>query len=271
MENLYFSADLGVFSASNENYRLHCHNEYEIYMFLEGDSKYVVEEKNYNLAPNDVIIIRKHQMHRIFHNSNKTYRRFTLTISPEFFLKNACTEYEAAFLEENFNTGNKISADVVRSSGLYDALMRFKKYSLNYTILNSPIVHSSVIEIIYLINKISSFENPNKTESPLKNIINYINNHFTDEITLDWLCEQFFISKYHLCRLFKKNTGLTVQMYIKQKRLILVDELRKEGKSLTEAASRAGFNDYSSFYRTYIKKHGSNPSNMSQNRTFNLS
>ena len=35
----------------------------------------------------DMIIIRKHEMHRVFHNSSTMYRRFVLNVSPEFFIK----------------------------------------------------------------------------------------------------------------------------------------------------------------------------------------
>ena len=56
-------------------FKLHVHNDYEIFMFLEGDAKYVVEENTHALKPDDIIVIRKHQMHRIYHNSDKKYRR----------------------------------------------------------------------------------------------------------------------------------------------------------------------------------------------------
>lgn len=248
-----FSADLGFFSASNSNYHLHCHSEYEIFMFIEGDSKYVVEDKNYSLEPHDVIIIRKHEMHRIYHNTNKDYNRLSIMVSPDFFKMNGCKEYERAFLEERFHSGNKISAETVRKSGLYDAFIRLKNYSDNYTKSDAPVVRSTLIEILHLINKISIFENSDETNSTIKKIINYINNHFTNDITLDFLCKHFFISKYYLCRIFKQNTGLTIQAYIRQKRLLMVSELQKEGKNLTEAAILAGFNNYSAYYRAHLK------------------
>ena len=56
------------------------------------------------------------------------------------------------------------------------------------------------------------------------------------------------------------HAPLTVQSYIRQKRLILVSELQKEGKTLTEAAHLAGFSSYSTFYRTYIQKNAHCPS-----------
>ncbi|MBS7298066.1 MAG: helix-turn-helix domain-containing protein [Eubacteriales bacterium] len=244
---------------TNNHFHLHSHLEHEILIFLEGDSKYVVEEKSYDLEADDIIIIRKHEMHRIYHNSSKDYERIIIMVSPEFFVKHDCGEYEQVFLEKNKRRGNRISAELVHSSGLYDAVLRLKKYSNDFSDMHNSITDSIMIEIMYLINKISMFEKSDTTNKTLKNIINYINNHFTEEITLDILCENFFLSKYHLCHIFKEATGITVQEYVRQKRLTYADSLITEGKSLTEAALTAGFGDYSSFYRAYMKKYKTNP------------
>ena len=95
MPDFLYSFNEDVMSnPSNEHFRLHSHSEYEIYMFLSGDSKYVVEGKNYELSHGDIIIIRKHEMHRVFHNSNKEYHRLVIMISPDFFKKYHCEEYK---------------------------------------------------------------------------------------------------------------------------------------------------------------------------------
>lgn len=240
-------------------FQLHSHDEYEIYMFLEGDAKYIVEEKNYTLSHGDVILIRRHEMHRAFYVSNIYYKSFVLWINPQFFSQSEIAEYEEAFLENKFAQGNKISSETVCESGLYDAIMRLRKYMQNGEKLDSVIIRSIVIEIIYLINKISSFEGSEEVNKPIKKIINYINSHYTSKITLDMLCKQFFISKYHMCRVFKDATGLTISEFIRQKRLTHVDSLLREGKSLTEASIEAGFGDYSSFYRAYVKKNNKEP------------
>ena len=251
---------------SEEQFYLHSHNDYEIFMFLDGDSKDVVEEKNYSLSKGDIIIIRKHEMHRIFHNSPANYNRIIIMISPEFFSKFNCPEYENAFLGNISKTGNKINSVVAHSSGLYDAIMRLKTYTDDFKKPHSAITDSIMVEILYLINQISSYEKADTSNKTIKNVINYLNSHFTEDVTLDTLCEEFFVSKYHLCHLFKKATGLTVHQYIKQKRLTLVDELKLEGKTLTDAALTAGFCDYSSFYRAYVKLHKKNPAKNSLNK-----
>ena len=98
-----------------------------------------MEERNYPLSPGDMIIVRKHEMHRVFHNSEKLYRNFVIIVDPEFFKAKGCKDYETAFLNTTYKQGNKINADDVRSSGLYDAIMRLKKYSDNFAEPYTPI------------------------------------------------------------------------------------------------------------------------------------
>ncbi len=246
---------------SNVNFKLHNHDEYEILLFLEGDGKYVVEDKTYTLEPYDIIIIRKNELHRIYHNSETPYRRIILWVAPSFFSNNNCTDYEKQFLKAPINTGHKIPASTVRSSGLLDAFMRYNKYSENFTLdADMPILKSTIVEILYLINKITLFSDADITKNPVKSIILYINNHYTEDISLDFLENKFFISKHYLCRAFRKATGLTIHEYIRRKRLTKVRELCESGLNISTASNQAGFSDYSSFYRAYQKEYGTSPS-----------
>lgn len=255
---LYFSVSEHAWeNSSTQLTRLHSHHEYEVYVFLEGDCYYVVDGRKYELTPGDMIIIRRHEMHRVFHKSEGRYRSLVLFVSPEFFSENACKEYEKAFLE--YGKDNKIDSSTVFSSGLQDALDRLKKYSKGFTETNTPVVKSSLIEVLHIINSVTSFEKPTKTNLSIRKIIKYINENYTRDISLDDLADEFFISKYHLCRVFKQITGLTVQEYIRRKRLTLALEKKNNGMSLSEAASQAGFADYTSFYRYYKKRYKNSP------------
>ena len=129
--------------------------------------------------------------------------------------------------------------------------MRIKKYSEDFKNPGSPVVKAAIVEFLYLINNIRSFSVPDTPNIQLKSVITYINNRFTENISLDELEKKFYISKYHLCRIFRKATGLTVHQYITRKRLTMVRELVHEGKNFSEAAIIAGFGDYSSFYRAH--------------------
>lgn len=249
-------------SPSNANFVLHSHEHYEIYMFIEGDSKYIVEGNTYNLEPHDVIIIKKHEMHRAYHNTPTQYRRCVLSVYPEFFIENKCEEYENIFIDFSSKRGNKISADVVHSSGIYDTFLRMIKYSSVQSPKAEHAAKATIVELLYLICTVKDFSNADKINPSLKNVISYINANYTENFNLDELAQKFFISKYHICRSFKKITGLTVHEYITEKRLLKAKELKSDGMNLTDAAVASGFNDYSSFYRAYTKKYGISPKNL---------
>ena len=260
MKSCYAISESFTAAPTNTHFQLHNHNDYEILLFLEGDAKYVVEDKTYTLAPGDLIIIRKHELHRIYHNSPTPYRRVVLMVSPDFFRKNACTDYEAQFSSAPLGTGHKIAADIVRSSGLYDAFIRYKKYSEGYQLpYSSPILTAVIMEILYLINQVNHFSSSDYSTNPIKSVIVYLNNNYDADVTLDSLQEKFFISKYYLCREFRRITGLTIHEYIRRKRLTKVRELCSQGLLISNAALEAGFHDYSSFYRAFQKEYGVPP------------
>ncbi len=251
----------------DESFKLHNHDQYEIYMFIEGDANYIVEGNTYTLEPYDIIIIRRHQMHRVFHKSNAKYSRFVINIHPDFFKEMNCTEYEQQFIDYNSKLGNKISADIVRKSGIYDTFLRLKKYSDNFSIHYTPIVNSTLVELLYLINNTTSFSTADASEKTLEQVIAYINNHYTEEISLEELSHYFYVSKYHLCRSFKKATGHTVHNYITHKRITRVRELIDDDMNISEAATLAGFENYSSFYRAYLKEYGTTPKQSLKKKT----
>ena len=260
MESSFSIAESYTPARTNAHFQLHNHDDYEILLFLAGDARYVVEDKVYTLEPGDLILIRKHEFHRIYHNSSSPYRRVVLMVSPSFFQENACPDYEAQFLNVPPDMGHKISADTVRSCGLYDAFARYKKYGKNCPQpFENPVLKSVIVEILYLINQVSNFSASDISAGPVKSVILYLNSHFDRTVTLDSLQEKFFISKYYLCREFRKATGLTVHEYIRRKRLTMVRELRSRGMRICDAALEAGFRDYSSFYRAFQKEYGIPP------------
>lgn len=256
----YSISESYIAAPTNAHFWLHNHNDYEILLFLEGDARYVVEDNVYTMEPGNLIIIRKHELHRIYHNSPTPYRRIVLMVSPGFFRENACADYEAQFLRAPLGTGHKIAAETVRSSGLYDAFLRYKRYSEDYRLSpDAPVLRAIILEILYLINQTSHFSSADVSTGPIKSVILYLNNNYAGEVTLDILQEKFFISKYYLCREFRKVTGLTVHEYIRRKRLTRVRELRSQGLHIGDAALEAGFRDYSSFYRAFRKEYGVPP------------
>ena len=82
---------------------------------------------------------------------------------------------------------------------------------------------------------------------------------YLEDLDIDLLAEAFYISKFHMMRLFRRETGSTVHTYLLQRRLLHARELIRGGMRATEACYRSGFRSYSSFTRAYNKHFGTTP------------
>ena len=90
-------------------------------------------------------------------------------------------------------------------------------------------------------------------------VIDYLNEHLTDDISIDFLADTFFLSRYHLMHAFKEETGYTIGNYLTTKRLLLARDLIQQGKPITNVCYECGFRNYSTFSRAYKKNFGSSP------------
>ena len=251
-DDFWISHDLNHVQEKS-GYFLHNHeNVCEILFFIKGDSSFVVEGSTYPLVPESFIIARHDEMHRVVHHSECDYERIVINFGIDFFENNGCGEYSKAFFDRPAGSGNLFVPET--SPDAVDALHRLMVYVTEKAPVS--IVRGVLCEVLRFIAKGEEGSEGNVASPRLREIILYINEHLVEDITLELLSKQFFISKYHLCRLFKKETGMTVIQYITKKRLMRVFELNSSGgMSLTEAAIAAGFSDYSSYWHAN-KVHG---------------
>jgi len=239
-------------------YQLHSHDGiYEILYMEEGDASFWVEGTVYRMSPGDLVIARSDEMHLMRHHSKGFYKRLVINVNSDFFDINNCSAYLNVFDNRAVGTGNYFPAKTVKESGLSEVLDRMKKY---ISLEEKPLVKSTLTEVLYYLNKLPEFE-PSDS-GIVRDIIIYINNNITQQLSLEEIAEKFYISKYYLCRQFKKRMGIGVRKYITHKRINLVKELHASGKNLTEACISAGFGDYSSFYVAYKKLYEESPKNI---------
>ena len=243
----------------NLNFQAQYHEHHEIIFLLECNSQVIVEGQTHDMRENDVIIIPKNKMHYFTHKLCDYYHSYVLFVNTEFFEKNNCMEYETVF-KEVATHGAKIPAHVVRTCGLYDAFMKYKKYSELFMEQHDvPILRATIIEILYLVSKHAVSKELSSVNGAITPILCYLSENFLEDTSLDALAKEFSFSKNYLCRIFRRDTGLTVGEYVRKKRLAYARELIKEGKKTEQAAALAGFCDYSAFYRAYKKEYGHLP------------
>ena len=84
-------------------------------------------------------------------------------------------------------------------------------------------------------------------------MLQYLAENLTQPLSIDALAARFYVSKYHMMRRFKAETGYTIHSYLTSKRLMLARERIAAGQPATEVCFSCGFRDYSTFARAYRK------------------
>lgn len=90
-------------------------------------------------------------------------------------------------------------------------------------------------------------------------ILQYIQANLTEPLTVEAIASHFFISKYHLCHIFKPATGFGVMDYVIHCRILRARELLRNGMQVQECGERVGFRNNEHFIRTFKKLTGTSP------------
>jgi AraC-like DNA-binding protein len=131
----------------------------------------------------------------------------------------------------------------------------------------SLLVNGLILDINRTIYEQSNPDAPRASHSLYQNILAYIENHLEDELSLDLLAEEFYVSKYHIAHVFKENLGMSVHQYITKKRLEQCRDAIISNADIMEASLRCGFSDYTTFYRNYTALFGYSPKQTGNNRS----
>lgn len=251
----------------NLEFDFHYHDFNKIIIFISGDVSYIIEGKSYNLKPWDILFVNNHDIHKPIINSSQTYERIIIWINSKFL---ESLNYENCDLTKCFKLVDEKRLNLIRLNNDFQKELKDLIYllesSLNSKEFGSTLLSNSLfIQLIIYLNRIHIYnkyiqdENIFKYDKEIENILRYINQNLSEDLSIGTLSQKFFISRYYLMHKFKKETGYTLHNYILSKRLFKAKDLIKSGTPITTASMQCGFNDYSSFLRSFKKTFNCSP------------
>lgn len=242
----------------------HYHEFCKILMLVSGSGSYAVDSERYALQPGDVVLIGSHSVHRPEFEPGTIYERIILYISPEFLRRSGTPECD---LSECFSgrRGHVLRPEEPERKKLF-ALAASLEQELagdeyGRVILSNAAVLRLLVQLGRCLRRTDAARPGPLTpgNERVVAIVRYLDRHLTEDICIDDLAERFYLSKYHMMRLFRRETGTTIHGYLTERRLMLARELMKGGMNATDACFRSGWRSYCSFTRAYGKRFGTTP------------
>lgn len=249
-----------IIDHTRKNFSFHYHDFDKILIFLRGDVSYIVEGRSYPLSPYDIVLVRHNEIHKPVIHSSEAYERIIVYISPGFLDSYRTGSYDLGycFRKSADEHSSVLRIPSPRPDPLLKATTRLEQ-SFQDTDYASDLYRQVLfLEFMIHLNRAArhnslDFINTGDAHPKIQHIMQYINDNLTTQLTIDQIAERFYMSRYHMMRTFKEETGCTIGNYISQKRLALARELIQRRIPITQVCFDCGFRDYSTFSRAYKK------------------
>ena len=253
-------------SALTEDTAFHYHEFHTIVFFLSGKGNYIVEGRSYALKPYDIVLVQRGAIHKAEISPEERYERVILYIDPAFLdaQSSARSRLDRCFSTAAREKSCVLRPDYDRRESLLQLLSALEAASKSEAYAHDLLSRALAVQLLVELGRGVSADGyhyaaaENNGEKAAE-ILEYLHEHLTEEISIDRLAEELYLSKYYMMRLFRARTGFTIHAYLTDKRLHLARELIAHGMTASEACYRCGYRDYSAFSRAYKKRFAATP------------
>lgn len=244
-----FLIEKDIFKAPMRN--MHHHNAFELYYIIKGEREYFIEDEFFKLNTGDLVIIPQNLLHRTEgKGASRILIYFSLDYLKKFFTPEMinCLSIHHPFVfrpEDNLQDQFGLMLNTL--------LMEYNRASRECSQQDDPILAGYLYQILFTLTSSSNTYIPQEySDSRIGNIVKYINENYSQITDIEEIADHFYISKYHLCRIFNQNLGVPLITYLNTIKIRKACDMIKAGKtSFTEIAMKCGFNSSSYFCKVF--------------------
>lgn len=244
----------------------HWHPEIELTLILSGEIEYQVDDMTYVLHAGDGMFCNSNALHSGHMRNGQDCNYLSVTFHPRFLYgyENSIlyTKYVGTIVSNNSWSSLALNSSVSWQAEILEALKEILEIHHNPITDYELRLHMILMHIwhklyLYFSTQPENEKKPTQYLDRLRDIISFIENNYTQEISLEDVAKAANICKSECCRFFKKHMGMTIFDYILYTRIQNSLPLLMNAESITEVASQVGFSSpsyYSQIFKRYMKR-----------------
>ena len=244
----------------------HFHDFHKILLLMKGNVSYCVEGRTYDLQADDIVFVPAGEVHRPVLHDTAIYERIIIYISKDYLNTYRTDNYDLAqcLIEAHQKQSHVLRVPAFGTTKL-GQIVRELEQSLDSNEYANELYHNLLfLEFMIQLNRVAihdgiEYLSNSSSNKKMIDVIDYLNEHLTDDLSIDFLAETFYLSRDHLMHAFKEETGYTIGNYLSTKRLLLARDRIRQGEPITNVCYECGFRNYSTFSRAYKKNFGCSP------------
>lgn len=246
----------------------HIHDSYEILFSLTDTTKFFVEDTVYDMRKGDLFIMNNMELHRTVAPSNVYYERYIIMFDPAYIksYSTESTDLLKPFINRGIDFSHRIHLSEDQCHGIASLFRKILHYHNNAVYGSDVYKKITFAELLLFINSLYDNASAVKAKNPkigdykkIELMLEYINQHLDEDLSLDKLSSVFFLNKYYISHIFKDSTGFSVNEYIVSRRIFKARDLLKQNLTVSQVSELVGFKNYCHFIRTFKTLTGVSP------------
>lgn len=244
--------------------RLHTHDHYEINCVLDGEGEFQVDDKTIQVGPGAVLMVNPGVVHNVVRQTSSRYERIYLHINTRFLasISTANTNLGNCFRTADGKPANHLlQMNTGQLREILSPLLKLPGTGYGEDLLYRNHFITAMIRINEALLQDASpdgrLPEPTFSYPPVVcDALRYIDEHISDDLSLEILAQGCSVNKSYLARVFKKEMDVTVGEFIKRRRLQRSKRLLTQLGSPKLIYRDCGFKSYTHFLRSFQQEFG---------------